>query len=134
MKDSHRSLTPRKYIVAHLGLNVLLPGVGLPPRLAYQACQGTLPQITGVPRVSALVATGLTFSGVEEVSSRCTLSDKMAWLARSPARFGSDVPPGPLRSWGDAIPPDPRGPPRPLRRLRIVGLRSLVTHVQSISL
>ncbi len=90
MKASHRSLTPRKYIDANLGLNVLLPGVGLPPRLAYQACQGTLPQITGVPRVSALVATGLTVSGVEEVSSRSTLSDRMAWLARSPARLGSD--------------------------------------------
>src|ERR1700748_477866 len=87
MKALHRSLTPRKYIVANLGLNVLLPGVGLPPRVAYQACQGTLPQMTGVPRVSALVATGLTVSGVEEVRSRSTLSDRMAWLARSPARL-----------------------------------------------
>src|SRR5579864_5993629 len=90
MKALHRSLTPRKYTVVQVGLNVLLPGVGLPPRLAYQACQGTLPQISGVPRASALVATGLTVSGVEEVSSTSTLSDKMAWLARSPARFGSD--------------------------------------------
>ena len=67
-----------------------LPGVGLPPRLAYQDCQGTLPQISGVPRASALVATGLTVSGVEAVSSTSTLSDRMAWLARSPARLGSD--------------------------------------------
>ena len=90
IKARHRSLTPRKYTVANLGLNVDLPGVGLPPRLAYQACQGTLPQMTGVPRASALVATGLTVSGVEEVSSRSTLSERMAWLARSPARLGSD--------------------------------------------
>ncbi len=77
-------------MIEFLGLNVDLPGVGLPPRLTYQDCQGTLPQISGVPRASALVATGLTVSGVEEVSSTSTLSDKMAWLARSPARFGSD--------------------------------------------
>src|SRR5690348_16742505 len=90
METSHKPLTLRKQRIEFLGLYVAMPGVGLPPRLAYQACQGTLPQISGVPRSSALVATGLTVSGVEEVSSTSTLSDKMAWLARSPARFGSD--------------------------------------------
>src|SRR6516164_7778058 len=89
MNALHRSLTPRKYIVANLGLNVLLPGVGLPPRLAYQACQGTLPQIVGVPSFSATVATGLTVSGVDEVTSRSTLSVRIAWLASWPARVGS---------------------------------------------
>src|ERR1700730_14264267 len=74
MKALHRSLTPRKYIVVQVGLNVDLPGVGLPPRLAYQACHGTLPQISGVPSFSAWVATGLTVSGGDGGMSRATLS------------------------------------------------------------
>ena len=81
IKALHRSLTPRKYIVVQVGLNVDFPGVGLPPRLAYQACHGTLPQISGVPSFSAVVATGLTVSGVDEARRRSTLSDRMAWLA-----------------------------------------------------
>ena len=90
MKALHRSLTPRKYIVTQVGLNVDLPGVGLPPRLAYQACHGTLPQMVGVPSFSATVATGLTVSGVEEVRIRSTLSVRIAWLASWPALVGSD--------------------------------------------
>ncbi len=90
MKALHRSLTPRKYIVVQVGLNVDFPGVGLPPRLAYQACHGTLPQIVGVPSFSATVATGLTVSGVDEVRIRSTLSVRIAWLASWPARVGSD--------------------------------------------
>src|SRR5580698_11517114 len=90
MKARHRSLTPRKYIVVQVGLNVDLPGVGLPPRLAYQACHGTLPQTSGQPSFSATVATGLTVSGVDEVTRRSTLSDRMAWLASWPDRVGLD--------------------------------------------
>src|SRR5580698_5873529 len=86
----HRSLTPRKYIVCQVGLNVDLPGVGLPPRLAYQACHGTLPLTSGVPSFSAVVDTGMTVSGVDEVSSMSTLSVRIAWLASCCARVGSD--------------------------------------------
>src|ERR1700728_5340438 len=81
MKALHRSLTPRKYIVTQLGLNVDLPGVGLPPRLAYQDCHGTLPQIVGQPSFSAAVETGLAVSGVDEVMMRSAPPERTAWLA-----------------------------------------------------
>jgi len=83
-------LTPRKYIVVQVGLNVDLPGVGLPPRAEYQACHGTLPQTVGVPSFSAVVATGTTVSGVEDVRIRSTLSVRIAWLVSWPARVASD--------------------------------------------
>ena len=66
-----------------LGLSVGF--CGLPPRLMYQDSQGMLAQISGVPRASAWDATALTVSGVEEASSRSTLSCWMACLARVPA-------------------------------------------------
>ncbi len=47
-------------------------------------------QISGVPSVSAWLATALTVSGVDDASSRSTLSLRMAVLARSPARVGLD--------------------------------------------
>src|ERR1700677_731570 len=90
MKARARSFTPRKYMVFHLGLNVDLPGVGLPPRLAYQDCQGTLPAMHGVPSFSAAVDTGRTVSGVDEVTIMSTLSLRIAWLASWPARVGLD--------------------------------------------
>src|SRR5271170_2985414 len=70
MKHSTRCSAPRKYMTVHFGLNVDLPGVGLPPRLPYHDSHGTLEQMSGVPRVSAWLATALTVSGVEEASSR----------------------------------------------------------------
>ncbi len=70
-------------MTVHLGFKVGL--VGLPPRLPYQDSHGMLEQISGVPRVSACVATAFTVSGVEEASSRSTLSCWMACLASVPA-------------------------------------------------
>src|ERR1700728_142897 len=89
MKALHRSLTPRKYIVTQLGLKVDLPSVGLPHRLAFQDSHGTVRQIVGVPSFSVTVATGLTVSGVDELTIRSTLSVRPAWLASWPARVGS---------------------------------------------
>ena len=71
-----------------LGLSVGF--CGLPPRLMYQASHGMLEQISGVPRASAWDATALTVSGVEEASSRSTLSCWIACLARLPARVTLD--------------------------------------------
>ena len=83
MKARARCSAPRKYIVTYLGLSVGF--CGLPPRLMYQDSHGMFAQTSGVPRVSAWLATALTVSGVEEASSRSTLSCWMACLARSPA-------------------------------------------------
>src|SRR6266567_4403054 len=83
MNASTRCSAPRKYMTVYLGLRAGF--WGLPPRLAYQASQGTLEHTSGVPRVSAWLATALTVSGVEEASSMSTLSPWMACLARSPA-------------------------------------------------
>src|ERR1700750_698730 len=83
MKASTRCSAPRKYIVTYLGSSVGF--CGLPPRLMYQDSHGMFAQTSGVPRVSAWLATALTVSGVEEASSRSTLSCWMACLARSPA-------------------------------------------------
>src|SRR5450756_1920376 len=90
MKAWTRCSAPRKYMTVYLGLNVDLPGVGLPPRLAYHDSHGMFEQTSGVPRVSAWLATALTVSGVEEASSRSTLSLWIACLARLPARVTLD--------------------------------------------
>ena len=71
-------------------LGVTVGFCGLPPRLTYQDSHGMFEQISGVPRVSACDATALTVSGVEEASSRSTLSCWMACLARLPARVTLD--------------------------------------------
>ena len=66
-------------------LGVSVGFCGLPPRLMYQDSHGMLEQISGVPRASAWDATALTVSGVDEASSRSTLSCWMACLASEPA-------------------------------------------------
>src|SRR6202034_1337991 len=83
MKHSTRCSAPRKYMIVYLGLRVGL--VGLPPRLPYQDSHGMLEQMSGVPRVSAWLATALTVSGVDEADSRSTLSLWIACRARVPA-------------------------------------------------
>ena len=90
MKHSTRCSAPRKYMIVYLGLNVDLPGVGLPPRLPYHDSHGMLEQTSGVPRVSAWLATALTVSGVDDANSRSTLSFWIACLARVPAMVTLD--------------------------------------------
>ena len=51
----------------------------------YHDSHGMLEQTSGVPRVSAWLATALTVSGVEEANSRSTLSLWIACLASEPA-------------------------------------------------
>src|SRR4051794_22273089 len=60
MKAWTRCSAPRKYITTHLGL--IVGFCGLPPRLMYQGSQGMFEQISGVPRLSAVLATALTVS------------------------------------------------------------------------
>src|SRR5579871_1312936 len=88
MKALIRCSAPRKYIVTNFGFSVGLSG--LPPRLIYQDSHGMFAQISGVPRLSAWLATALTVSGVEDASSRSTPSCRIACLARSPAWLGLD--------------------------------------------
>src|SRR6516225_3483913 len=88
MKHLTRCSAPRKYITTYLGLSVGFSG--LPARLMYQGSHGMFEQISGVPRVSAWLATAFTVSGVDDASSRSTWSVKMAVRAGSPARVGLD--------------------------------------------
>src|SRR3974390_271725 len=88
MKHSTRCSAPRKYITTYFGLRVGL--AGLPPRLMYHGSQGMFEQISGVPRVSAALATALTVSGVEDANSMSTLSALIACWASWPARAGLD--------------------------------------------
>src|ERR1700733_4918398 len=90
MKHSTRCSAPRKYMIVHLGLNVCWPGVTLPPRLPYHDSHGMLEQTSGVPRVSAWLATAFTVSGVEDANSRSTLSLWIARRAGVPARVPLD--------------------------------------------
>src|SRR5690348_6356136 len=83
MNASTRCSAPRKYMTVYLGFSAGFSG--LPPRLTYQASQGTLEQTSGVPSASAWEATALTVSGVEEANSMSTLSPWMACLASVPA-------------------------------------------------
>src|SRR5262249_60910303 len=70
--------------------NVVVGWAGLPPRPAYQDSQGSLVAAQGTPWVCATTATGLTVSGVDEVSSISTLLLRMSWRASCEARLGSD--------------------------------------------
>src|SRR5271168_2203170 len=85
MKHSTRCSAPRKYMTVYLGLNVWWPGTGFPPRFWYQDSHGMFEQTSGMPRVSAWLATALTVSGVEEASSMSTSPLWIACLARFPA-------------------------------------------------
>src|SRR5712671_6949806 len=86
MKHWTRCSAPKKYITTYLGFSVGL--AGLPWRLMYHGSQGMFAQTSGVPRVSAWLATALTVSGVEEASRRSTRSSWIACLASWPARVG----------------------------------------------
>src|SRR3954469_15695192 len=83
MNASTRCSAPRKNMTVYLGLRVGFSG--LPPRLTYHDSHGTFEQTSGVPSVSAWLATALTVSGVEDANSMSTLSPWMACLARVPA-------------------------------------------------
>src|SRR5258708_5175012 len=74
-----RCSAPRKYITTYFGLSDGF--CGLPPRLMYQDSHGMFAQISGVPSVSAWLATALTVSGVDDASSRSTPSLRIAVLA-----------------------------------------------------
>ncbi len=54
----------------------------------YQDSHGMFAQISGVPSVSAWLATAFTVSGVDDASSKSTPSFRIAVLARSPALVG----------------------------------------------
>src|ERR1700744_2563479 len=88
MKHWIRCSAPRKYMTTYFGLSVGF--CGLPCRLMYQDSHGMFEQISGVPRVSAVLATAFTVSGVDEASSRSTLSLLMACWASWPARVTLD--------------------------------------------
>src|SRR5215469_10614787 len=90
MKHWARCSAPRKYMVTNLAFSVACCGFPFGNRLRYHASHGMFAQISGVPRVSALLLTALTVSGVDEASRRSTLSVRIAVLARSPARVGLD--------------------------------------------
>src|SRR5215471_2940718 len=87
-KQSLRSFSPRKNSVQYW--NVVVGWAGLPPRPAYQDSQGSLVAAQGTPSVWATTATGLTVSGVDEVSSISALRLRMNWRASCEARLGSD--------------------------------------------
>src|SRR5215475_7483905 len=87
-KQSLRSFRPKKNRVQYWNAVVGLPGS--PPRPAYQDSQGSLVPTQGTPSVWATTATGLTVSGVDEVSSMSTLLLRMSWRASWEARLGSD--------------------------------------------
>src|SRR5580693_7451540 len=88
MKQLASWSAPRKYMTWYFGLSVGL--ARLPPRLVYHDCHGTFAQTSGVPRVSASVATAFTVSGVEDANRMSTLSCWMACFARVPARVVLD--------------------------------------------
>src|SRR5215471_1229858 len=87
-KQPWNSLSPKKNKVQYW--NVLVGWAGLPPRPAYQDSQGSLVARQGTPSVWATTATGLTVSGVDEVSSMSTLFWRMSCRASCEARLGSD--------------------------------------------
>src|SRR6516225_353215 len=87
-KQSLSSFRPRKYRTQYW--NVVVGLAGLPPRPAYQDSHGSLVAAQGTPWVCATTATGLTVSGVDEVSSRSTLLLRISWRASCEARLGSD--------------------------------------------
>src|SRR5215471_14886783 len=90
MKASTRCSAPRKYITTYFAFSVACCGLPFGNRLRYHGSHGMFEQISGVPSDSAWLDTALTVSGVDDASSRSTLSFKMAVRARSPARVGLD--------------------------------------------
>src|SRR6266516_4377747 len=88
MKLPMSCLRPKKNRVQYWNFVVGLPG--LPPRPAYHDSHGSLVAAQGTPSVWATTATGLTVSGVDEVSSMSTLLLRMSCRASCDARFGSD--------------------------------------------
>src|SRR5499427_2611240 len=88
MKQSASCLRPKKNRVQNWNFVVGL--AGFPPRPAYQDSQGSLVAAQGTPSVWATTATGLTVSGVDEVSSISTFLLRMNWRASCEARLGSD--------------------------------------------
>src|SRR3984957_15934516 len=90
MKHSTRCSAPRKYMIVYLGLNVWWPGVGLPPRLPYQDSHGMMAKTSGVPRVSAWLATAFTVPGVDDAAITSTLTSRIAWRASVPAMVTLD--------------------------------------------
>src|SRR5436190_5667315 len=82
------SVRPRKYRTQYW--NVVVGLAGLPPSPEYQDSHGSLVAAQGTPSVWATTATGLTVSGVDEVSSMSTLLLRMSWRASCEARLGSD--------------------------------------------
>src|SRR5437773_1842378 len=89
-KQSLRSFRPKKNRVQYW--NDAVAWAGLPPRPPYQDSQGSLVATQGTPSVWATTATGLTVSGVDEVSSMSTLLLRMSWRASWVARLGLDWP------------------------------------------
>src|SRR5207344_374299 len=87
-KQLLRSFSPKKNKVQYWNVVVGLPG--LPPRPPYHDSHGSLVAAQGTPSVWATTATGLTVSGVDEVSSMSTLLLRMSWRASCEARLGSD--------------------------------------------
>ena len=75
-KQSLSSLKPKKNRVQYW--NVVVGLTGFPPRPAYQDSHGSLVAAQGTPSVWATTATGLTVSGVDEVSSKSTLLLRMS--------------------------------------------------------
>src|SRR6516225_6730824 len=88
MKLPMSCLRPKKNRVQYWNFVVGL--AGFPPRPAYQDSHGSLVAAQGTPSVWATTATGLTVSGVDEVSSRSTLLLRISWRASCEARLGSD--------------------------------------------
>src|SRR5215471_5718273 len=90
MKAWTRCSAPRKYITTYVAFSVACCGLPFGCRLRYHGSHGMFEQISGVPRVSAVLATAFTVSGVLEASSRSTWSPLMACWASWPARVGLD--------------------------------------------
>jgi hypothetical protein len=90
MKASTRCSAPRKYITTYLAFSVACCGLPFGNRLRYHDSHGMFEHTSGVPRVSAVLATAFTVSGVLEASSMSTWSALMACWASCPARVGLD--------------------------------------------
>ena len=76
MKLPMSCLRPKKNSVQYSNFAVGM--AGLPPRPEYQDSHGSLVAAQGTPSVWATTATGLTVSGVDEVSSKSTLLLRMS--------------------------------------------------------
>src|ERR1700682_2851840 len=85
MKHSPNCCIPKKNIVVKLKADP-----GLAPRPKYQASHGTIVETHGMPLASHASAPGVVVSGVEDVSTRSALSDRIRSRATCEARAGSD--------------------------------------------